>query len=50
MLLALSPLDKARYYDSGRLPKSLSAEERRELEGAAALLAEEYREQIALTD
>ncbi|MHC4915042.1 MAG: PrkA family serine protein kinase [Planctomycetota bacterium] len=43
----LAPLDKARFYDSGRLPKSLSAEERRELGAAAGALAAEYREQIA---
>jgi len=43
----LKPLDKARLYDSGRMPKSLSAEERRELGPATACLAQEYREQIA---
>jgi serine protein kinase len=43
----LTALDKARLYDSGRMPKSLSAEERRELGVAAAFLADEFREQIA---
>jgi predicted Ser/Thr protein kinase len=43
----LGPLDKVRFYDTGRLPKTLNAEERRELGALAGLLAEEYREQIS---
>jgi len=42
----LSPLDKARFYDCGQLPGTLSADERRELAGAAEALLDEYREQV----
>ncbi len=43
----LKPLDKAQLYDSGRMPKTLTSEERRELGPATGYLAQEYREQIA---
>jgi predicted Ser/Thr protein kinase len=43
----LKPLEKARFYDDGRLPTALTANERRELAAAAAELADEYREQIS---
>jgi len=41
----LKPIDKARLYDSGRLPAGLDERQRRELAGAVGQLARQYREQ-----
>ncbi len=41
----LKPIDKARLYDSGRLPTGLDERERRELAGAVAQLPAQFREQ-----
>jgi serine protein kinase len=42
----LKPIDKARLYDSGRLPTGLEERERRELSGAVAELPGQFRERV----